>query len=825
MTPILAPFCLVIFLLFAGISDSATRIVLEESLSPQLATTSDIDGIFPKSELPADFDGLAWKGIAGLADWTVAIATNENLRTRARFRDEAFIPFIVKELDSPALTNAMGKGACPESHTLMRDFAEALFDSPPVLSFGLYFGDDRKPSNFEARMWSLVDRACELQQGGCSLEEHGCTHPFVQFLALFDHFKWSKHYARDAGRQKLNAFLVGLPHDDSACFLRILATKKAASFPLDQNSRSDMEAEARKLTKEWIASRTSNPGNLRAVVRLIATDWPNHGKSFAGLFEDGIPQGADPWFAERLAAEIANQESNVLENRLWRGEIPSAGEREAARVEMTSKCRQELEHLSKCQEMHPEIPETATKSFDVLNFIGGSRHELEIWLAKALEAEIDNSETWRRCLELYCQDSDRKALAMACLKTRRFDLGLPMVYVRDVIDNAPSTDALRFKSYYSKPNRYRNMAMVARKMHSGGMGHPFDASKLRQIMPVVCHINGDYEEAETFWREFGLALDWDELRSSILDWPDFPDKEETLVALDLLSGTTNAAVLAVERLRSSGKTNDLASAAQALLVGRHGALSAQETKYLLRLVGRVDAQKSLASGEWVECPFSVRGTVPFWTRVSLKDNASKVSDRIVGEGGSARCGDAPEKESVYFLALPARCEFKARVAPLAAEPNDVAGGGKKSVFYLLFGKYQRTVRTGKYTTKVYFGEDYLGIGLSFLNGTNTIKVSAGILEGMGGRRFDKLNEDDADIAMLPHEPGEPVNLTVRMDNGDVSVFVGQNPQEPALVRTNIYRNVRRPENKIGILGERFKIDDIRYRAMQNKVSETPPLAN
>lgn len=823
MTAILSfgPLGLAIFLLFFGYATPVQRIVIDASPSTQPAAIVDIDAAPLADESQADFTGLTWKGIAGLDDWTRAVATNGNLQTVARFRDETFIPFVAGELDSPALTNATGKGACPEARALMRELSAALLDNPPVLSFGLNFGDEKSPS--KARMWSLVARACELQKNGCSVEEHGCTHPFVLFLALEDHFKWSnKESVRQVGRQKLSGFLAALPHDDSVAFFRILVTKEAATHTLDTEFRNAMNAEARALTKAWIASRTSNPKNLRPVVRLLVRDWLNGGKNFVALFKDGFPEGADPWFAERFQAEVAGMESNVLENRLWKGEIATEEERATARAEMTFKCRQELEHLAKCQKMHPEMPETATKGFDVLNFIGGPRRKREIWLARALEAEIDNSETWRRCLELYCNDRDRKALAMACLKTRRFDLGLPMVYASDVIDNAPSKDPSRFRAYYSKPNRYRNMALVARKMPSGGMAHPFSADKLRQIMPVICHINGDYAEAESFWREFGLALDWDELRSSIMRWPDFPDKEETIVALDLLSGTTNAAVLAVEKLRASGKTGDMANAARSLLDEKHSALSAQETKYLLRLIGRFDAQKLVSSCDWVECPFSVRGAVPFWTRVSLRSSGGEPASRIVGEGGTAWCGATPEKESVFFLTLPDHYELKARVARHATEPGDGAEGDKKASFYLLFDKRPRTKKRGKYSYSVYYGEDYLGVGLSFMEGTNALKVSAGALEGLSKSRFSEFNEDDADTATLAHESDEPVDLTVRMDNGDVFVFIGQ---DPVLVRTNFYRDGRIPENKIGILGKRFRIDDVRYRAIHDTVCDAPSTPN
>ncbi len=132
----------------------------------------------------------------------------------------------------------------------------------------------------------------------------------------------------------------------------------------------------------------------------------------------------------------------------------------------------------------------------------------------------------------------------------------------------------------------------------------------------------------------------------------------------------------------------------------------------------------------------------------------------------------------------------------------------RSVFKLVFSKFVKT-RRGADSMAVSFNPGYVGVGLDFGADTNDLCVTVGHL----GNGRDKVGEDEFDRTSLRRDSSKPIDLRVRMSGGTVSVFIGQEGDNPVIVRENIFSGLSRDGNKIGILGDYFRVSDIRYRAL------------
>ena len=757
---------------------------------------------WPAEEPGVDLSGYTWKGVGRLDEWVQAVATNRGLKTVARYRDESLIPFIVRELKAPASTNAAAARTCPEARALMEEFGFHMWKYGFSVFVGPSFGNDTAPADKPRR--EILEHAASLRRDGCSLDPSGCRHPFVRLLAAHDYLKWNDpESVRKIGRAELEAILSELPGTDDTLFFRILVDDVASRWIDGRERRDACIADRDNALRRWIVSRMRNAGNVRPVLDVVAHDWANADRSLRPLLATNAPAGLDPWFAERFAAADAYAAANHMEAHIWaHGRGMTTNELERAVAAIRENRAKQLRHFLNCHEIHPEIPETIAEILNVAYADPEVLSQRERWLAKGLEAELDNPAVWRACMEIH--DEYSRELRQACLRTKRFDTRLPLVYVSDTLEGAPRKDAAEFHSYFSRPNRRSNLVGVVREMVENRVLTGYDEFQMRNLLPIVCHLNGDYDDAEAWWRHFHLALDWNDLPASVSLWSDFPDKEATLVALDLLSDCTNAAVFAVEGFRASGKTNEMLKAAQALLADDTASLSSRETCYLLRLVNPFEVRDGLAHGEWISCPFTVCGAAPYWPRVNLPVPKNKFRPEYEGEGTNAWCNGFARKEAAYYLDLPEDFEVAARLTPFRAayRPNP------RSVFKLVFGKYVKT-RRGADSMAVSFNPGYVGVGLDFSAETNDLRVMVGHLAN--GR--DKVGEDEFDAASLTRDMAQPIDLHVQMSGGTVSVFIGQEGDNPVIVRENLFDGLRKDGNKIGILGDYFNVGDIRYRAL------------
>ena len=798
-SPIVTVFSSVLLAALVGVGEEARYTpTIDELVVAQMAALATR----PLDEPDVDLSGYTWKGVGRLDEWVQAVATNRDLKTVAQYRDESLIPFIVRELEAPASTNAAAARTCPQARALMEEFGFHMWKYGFSVFVGPYFGNDTDPADKPRR--EILEHAVKLRRNGCSLDPSGCRHPFVRLLAAHDYLKWNDpERVRKIGRAELEAILSEIPSSDDSLFFRILVDGVASRWIDGREKRDACNADRDDALRRWIVTRMQHAGNVRPVLDVVAHDWANADRSLRPLLATNAPAGVDPWFAERFAAADAYAAANKMEGYIWaHGREMTTNELERAGVAIRESRAKQLHHFLKCHEIHSEIPETIAEVLNVVYADPEVLKQRELWLAKGLEAELDNPEVWRECMKIHSGYS--RELRQACLRTKRFDTRLPLIYVFDTLEGAPRKDAAEFHSYFSRPNRRGNLVGVVRKMVENHVLTGYDEFQMRNLLPIVCHLNGDYADAEAWWRHFQLALDWNNLPASVSLWFDFPDKEATLVALDLLSNCTNAAVFAVEGFRTSGMTNEMLNAARALLADDAASLSTRETCYLLRLVNPFEVRDGLARGEWISCPFTVGGAAPYWPRINLPLPKNKFRPRYEGEGMNAWCNGFAREEAAYYLDLPEDFEVTARVTPLLANYRPPP----RSVFKLVFGKFVKT-RRGADSVAVSFNPGYVGVGLDFGADTNDLCVTVGHL----GNGRDKVGEDEFDRTSLTRDISKPIDLRVRMSGGTVSVFIGQEGDNPVIVRENIFSGLRRDGNKIGILGDYFRVSDIRYRAL------------
>ena len=473
----------------------ARRVAVRHVPVPAWLVGEAPDWIDPEAPPP----DLPWKDLERAPAWSASVRTNEApLRTAARFRDAELLPLLRREAGLPL----------PDGTPLRAD-AEALADR----LFAAAWEDD-------PRIYDRLVR--DLGPEADRLEAAGFTNPVVSFVRTAARSRREKDPWPEAGRA-------------SPAFSELL--RVGAVYQTRQPA--DLEAELVRAAAAWCGSLASRPEDSRAAWRFLAFLFRFRDAAPPGLADALDEAGADPWLGHLVRAYGAK----ALAWKARGGDCAPTAKPEGLRgfhERLSDAWREALEAFR----LHPEFPEAARLLLDVHGAAGGGPGNAaeDLWFARALEAEIDEPQTYRDYLWYVCYPRrggsvrEMKRFARACHATHRHDTMIPEQYANAMGCAAQETGTPR-DAFFAEGKAFKRLSEVYSALSTNADARAELRWKAQARLPVFLWRNGLAQPALEANRRKEPGADVQ---------LDAPDWQEDGRLLDLLCGEHGDALVPFE---------------------------------------------------------------------------------------------------------------------------------------------------------------------------------------------------------------------------------------------------------------------------------------
>ena len=511
------------------------------------------DWIDPEAPPP----DLPWKDLERAPAWSSFVRTNAApLRTAARFRDAELLPLLRREAGFPL----------PDGTPLRAD-AESFADR----LFAAAWEDD-------SRIYDRLVR--DLGPEADRIEAAGFTNPVVSFVRTAVRSRREKDPWPEAGRA-------------SPAFSELL--RVGAVYQTRQPA--DLEAELVRAAAAWCGSLAARPEDSRAAWRFLAFLFRFRDAAPPGLADALDAAGADPWLGHLVRAYGAKALAWKARGGGYAPTVKPEGWR-GFHERLSDAWREALEAFR----LHPEFPEAARLLLDVHGAAGGGPGNAaeDLWFARALEAEIDEPQTYRDYLWYVCYPrwggsvADMKRFARACHATHRHDTMIPEQYANAMGCAAQETGTPR-DAFFAEGKAFKRLVEVYSALSTNADARVELRWKAQARLPVF------------FWRNalVPLAIEANLRKEPGADVQlDTPDLQECGRLLDLLCGEHGDALVPFESWwRTAFPSFSLVPSLRALL-DRTDWTPRERAHLLLRENQlRLQFPDAFDPGAWTEIPF------------------------------------------------------------------------------------------------------------------------------------------------------------------------------------------------------------------------------
>jgi len=448
---------------------------------------------------------------------------------------------------------------------------------------------------------------------------------------------------------------------------------------------------------EIVAERLADPSIAREMRRVLFWEfnwmWPSETKQYVGdmviascrMRSDRI----DPWVNHLIFALWHVEKAWRHRGTLWAPYVTEEGWKGFHEELEKAKAR-----LSEALKLHPEYPEAATLMIPVA-MAGATEEPVEEWFEKAVAAEFDYMEAYRRYLWALRPRwggslEEILELGKRCASTRRYDTFVPLVLI-DAVEAIDSEMPESNHAIWKMPGVYETVRQTLEEMadhpcHQGDIiVYPSRAWLKTRIVYSAMRAER-LEEARNLIEQAG-----NDFRPNLFAYW-VPRPEYTLCELFALTGKEGSKVAAARKIINQFEPPYPDSAIDEALKLYEEAKAADDSDrtqtYCDIKIRELKAMRAYNAGDWYEVPVDKQllGWIPQWGKWEYRDENS-----LIGRPGGyhSMCliypaiAPPPPYEVEFEIESPVVLGEFRKLGLWMAPPDELMGAGAENdAFYI-----------------------------------------------------------------------------------------------------------------------------------------------